>query len=82
MKIIVRTRKKNTSLRLPGWLVYGRLSLRIANAAIARHAPDCGVSPEMLGEILSALRDFSRTHPGWELVNIQTHDGEHIRITL
>lgn len=82
MKVIVRTEKKNVSLRLPGWLVYGRLSSRIANAAIAKHAPDCGVSPQMLGEIMTALRDFSRTHPHWELVNIQTHDGERIEITL
>ena len=82
MKVIVRTKEKNTSIRLPGWLVYGKLSLRIANAAIARHAPTCGVTPQMLESIMAALRDFSRAHPGWELVNIQTHDGQHIRIEL
>ena len=34
MKIIVHNQENNISLRLPGWLVYGRFSIRIAIAAI------------------------------------------------
>lgn len=82
MKIIVCTKEKKLRLWLPGGLLYGRISARIATAAIARHAPNCGVSPQMLAALLTALRDFARTHPHWTLVDITTHDGDIIKITL
>ena len=34
MKIIVHNQENNISLRLPGWLVYGRFSIRIAIARL------------------------------------------------
>lgn len=82
MKIIVHNQENNISLRLPGWLVYGRFSIRIAIAAITKYAPDCGIPPEMLGQLLTSLRDFARTHPGWPLVDITTHKGDIVKITL
>lgn len=82
MKIIVCTKEKKFRLWLPGGLLYGRISARIATAAIARHAPNCGVSPQMLAALLTALRDFARTHPHWTLVDITTHDGDIVKITL
>ena len=50
MKIIVRTKEKKLRLWLPGSLLYGRISARIAIAAITKYAPDCGIPPEMLGQ--------------------------------
>lgn len=85
MKIIVRTKEKKLRLWLPGSLLYGRISARIAIAAIAaitKYAPDCGIPPEMLGQLLASLRDFARTHPGWLLVDITTHKGDIVKITL
>lgn len=82
MKIIVRNEENNISLRLPGWLVYGRFSIRIATAAIRKHAPNCGIPPELLGQLLASLRDFARVRPGWQLVDLQSHDGDIVRITL
>ena len=72
MKIIVHNQENNISLRLPGWLVYGRFSIRIAIAAIRKHAPNCGIPPEMLGQLLTSLRDFARTHPGWWWISLPT----------
>lgn len=82
MKIIVHNQENNISLRLPGWLVYGRFSIRIVTAAITKYAPDCGIPPEEMGLLLAALRDFARAHPGWPLVDLQSHDGDIVRITL
>lgn len=82
MKIIVHNQENNISLRLPGWLVYGRISARIAIAAITKYAPDCGIPPEMLGQLLTSLRDFAHAHPGWLLVDITTHKGDIVKITL
>lgn len=82
MKIIVRTKEKKLRLWLPGGLLYGRFSIRIVTAAIRKHAPNCGIPPEMLGQLLASLRDFARTHPGWPLVDLQSHDGDIVRITL
>lgn len=82
MKIIVRTKEKELRLWLPGGLLYGRISARIVTAAIRKHAPNCGIPPEMLGLLLAALRDFAHTHPGWQLVDLQSHDGDIVRITL
>lgn len=82
MKIIVRTKEKKLRLWLPGWLVYGRFSIRIVTAAIRKHAPNCGIPPKEMGLLLAALRDFARAHPGWQLVDLQSHDGDIVRITL
>jgi len=35
-----------------------------------------------MGLLLAALRDFARTHPDWQLVDLQSHDGDIIKITL
>lgn len=82
MKIIVRTKEKKLRLWLPGGLLYGRISARIAIAAIRKHTPNCGIPPEMLGQLLAALRDFAHAHPGWLLVDITTHKGDIVKITL
>lgn len=82
MKIIVRTKEKKLRLWLPGSLLYGRISARIAIAAITKYAPGCGIPPEEMGLLLAALRDFARTHPGWLLVDITTHKGDIVKITL
>ena len=82
MKIIVRTKEKKLRLWLPGSLLYGRISARIAIAAITKYAPGCGIPPEMLGQLLTSLRDFARAHPGWLLVDITTHKGDIVKITL
>lgn len=82
MKIIVRTKEKKFRLWLPGSLLYGRISARIAIAVITKHAPDCGIPPKEMSLLLAALRDFARTHPGWQLVDLQSHDGDIIKITL
>lgn len=39
MKIIVRTKGKKLRLWLPGSLLYGRISARIAIAAITKYGP-------------------------------------------
>ena len=82
MKIIVHNQENNISLRLPGGLLYGRISARIAIAAITKYAPDCGIPPKEMGLLLAALRDFARIHPHWTLVDITTRDGDIIKITL
>lgn len=82
MKIIVRTKEKKLRLWLPGGLLYGRISARIVTAAIRKHAPNCGIPPKEMGLLLAALRDFARAHPGWQLVDITTHKGDIVKITL
>lgn len=82
MKIIVRTKEKKLRLWLPGGLLYGRISARIAIAAITKYVPDCGIPPEEMGLLLAALRDFAHAHPGWLLVDITTHKGDIVKITL
>ena len=82
MRILVITKDLKLRLWLPGGLLYGRISARIAIAAITKYAPDCGIPPEMLGQLLTSLRDFARTHPGWLLVDITTHKGNIVKITL
>ena len=82
MKIIVRTKEKKLRLWLPGSLLYGRISARIAIASITRYAPDCGIPPEIVRELLRSLREFARTHAAWLLVDITTHKGDIVKITL
>ena len=81
MKIIVRTKEKAPAVaaRRPA------LRQDFRPHRHRRHplaAPNCGIPPEMLGQLLTSLRDFARTHPGWLLVDITTHKGDIVKITL
>ena len=39
MKIVIRTEETNLTLRLPGFLLYGRLSSRIAGGLARKYLP-------------------------------------------
>ena len=82
MKIIVRTKEKKLWLWLPGGLLYGRISARIAIAAITKYAPDCGIPPEMLGQLLAALRDFAHAHGVSLIGDLPIYKGDIVKITL
>lgn len=69
MKIIVRTKEKKLRLWLPGGLLYGRISARIAIAAIRKHAPNCGHPAGDAGQLLTSLRTSPAPTPAgcwWE----------------
>ena len=67
-------------LRLPNAL----FTNRFAAAAIAKAAAAYGahISQQRLYRLLQAVPRFRRTHPKWNLVEVDTTSGEHIRITL
>jgi len=68
------------SLRLPNALFTNRFAAAaIAKAAAAYGAP---ISQQRLYRLLQAVPRFRRTHPKWNLVEVDTANGEHIRITL
>ena len=57
---------------------------RFAAAAMAKAAAAYGapISQQRLYRLLQAVARFRRTHPKWNLVEVDTASGEHIRITL
>ena len=68
------------SLRLPNALFTNRFAAAaMAKAAAAYGAP---ISQQRLYRLLQAVPRFRRTHPKWNLVEVDTASGEHIRITL
>ncbi|MBQ9959166.1 MAG: hypothetical protein IJP01_02315 [Oscillospiraceae bacterium] len=67
-------------LRLPNALFTNRFAAAaIAKAAAAYGAP---ISQQRLYRLLQTASRCRRSHPKWNLVEVDTASGEHIRITL
>ena len=82
MKIIVRTKEKSSGCGCPA-ACFLRQDFRPH-----RHRRHHQICPGLRhpaggdGPAFAALRDFARTHPGWPLVDITTHKGDIVKITL
>ena len=83
MKIVIRTEETNLTLRLPGFLLYGRLSSRIAADIVRKYLPaEMPLPADAVVQLMAELRRFLRAHPHWVLVDVQSSSGEIVRITL
>ena len=83
MKIVIRTEETNLTLRLPGFLLYGRLGSRIAGGLARKYLPaEMPLPADAVARLMAELRRFRRAHPHWVLVDVQSSSGEIVRITL
>lgn len=83
MKIEVQTPDtSNITISLPNALLFSSALwngvLKIGNNA--ENIPD--IPPEVTLKACLAIKDFNKTHKNWELVHVETSDGDIITITI
>lgn len=84
MKIQIREQDHNFTLVLPTRLIFNKISARIANHFARKYAPDAmaGISPEALEALCTELGRIKKKYGSWDLVEVDSADGEKVIITL
>ncbi len=83
MKIKVRSKDKNITLLLPTRLVFSKTILKFGLGIGKRYSdavPD--IPPAAVDALCDELRRIKKTHTAWELVHVQSADGEEVQIIL
>lgn len=84
MKIQIRDHEKRFTLILPTGLIFSRPVQYLANHTARKYAPEAmkGISPEALDALFTELRRIKKIHGSWELVEVDSADGEYVKIVL
>ena len=84
MKIEIKGNRHNLNLKIPNGVVFNRFSLRIAASAGRKYAPEAmaGIPPEAVEVLLRELMRIQKKHGPWELVEVNSADGDVVRVIL
>lgn len=84
MKIRIQSGEKKFTVPFPTCLVFSRGSAWIANHIGRRYAGDAmkEIPPEAMDALFAEFRRIKSKHGSWELVNVQSADGDIVKITL
>lgn len=84
MKIKVQSGTANIYLILPTTLVFSRGSAWLANHVGRKYSGNAmdNIPPEALKLIFAEFRRIKRKHGAWKLVEIDSSEGDRIRIEL
>ena len=84
MKIRVKNIEHNINLWLPNWLIFGKLTERIAVATLKYYVPDAieQIPPEKLPVLFAEMRRIKQKYGSWDLVDVHSADGTVVRIIL
>ena len=83
MKINIRSEERNFTIVLPTRLLFSKTILKYGLKVGKRYSeavPD--IPPAAVDALCNEIRRIKKTHSAWELVNIQTADGEKVQILL
>lgn len=81
MKIQVTGDGKNIRLSLPDWLVFGKMTVWMAGKAGANYIPE-GIATRDMHILLNELQKAKRIHGSWVLVEMESADGEYVKVEL
>ena len=83
MRIRVKSDECNLNLVFPTNLLIGKTVVKIANT-IGRRYTDAleGISPEALEMLCAELRRIKKKRGAWELVDVESSDGDLVQIIL
>lgn len=83
MKIRIKTDDTNLNLVFPTRLLIGKTVIRLANT-IGRRYTDAlnDIPPESLERLCAELRRIKKQHGAWELVDMESADGDIVQIIL
>ena len=84
MKIRIKSSEVNMNLMLPTRLLFGKTVVKIANTIGRRYAAEAleSIPPEALEILCAELRRIKKQHGSWELVDVETADGDIVKIAL
>ena len=84
MKIRIKSSEVNMNLVLPTRLLFGKTVVKLANTIGRRYAAAAleGISPEALELLCAELRRIKKKHGSWDLVDVQSADGDIVQIVL
>ena len=84
MKIRIESADKVTTIPVPDFLISPKLIPFLVEKLGRKHAPEAmeRIPPEMLEQIFRELRNKKKKYGAWELVDIQSSNGDRIHITL
>lgn len=84
MKIRIRDGNHNFTLLLPTMLVFSKPSLRLINGVARKYAPDAmaPIPAEGMEALWAELRRIKKKYGSWDLVEVDSADGEYVKITL
>lgn len=82
MRIFVtKNGETRVNLHVPTGLLLNPVSATLASAFI-KEKDGTRYTGEQLRKAAQVLKDYKRSHPDWVLVEVDTHEGEHVNITL
>ena len=84
MKIYLRSGKHNFRLYLPTGLIFSKTVARLGCKYGLRYAGDAmkDISPEALGALFAEFRRIKQKHGNWELADVESANGEIVKIIL
>lgn len=84
MKIQIKGGQRDFCIALPTGLIFNRFTLWLANSVGRKHAPEAmaGISPEAMEALFMELKRIKKKYGTWNLVEVQSADGERVKITL
>lgn len=84
MKIRIKSDDVNLNLVLPTRLLIGKTVVKIANSLGRKYAADAlkDISPETLEILCAELRRVKKKYGAWDLVDIESADGDIVKIIL
>ena len=84
MRIRIKSEETNLNLVFPTGLLIGNTVLKIANTMGRRYASEAleSIPPEALEILCAELRRIKKQYGSWELVDVETADGQIVKITL
>ena len=84
MKIHIKSKEQNLRIRISTGLVFSPLGARFICRYGLQYAGDAmkDLSPEALSALFAEFRRIKRKHGSWELVDIESSDGELVKVVL
>ena len=84
MKIIVKTPEHDIRLGIPTALIFSQGSAWLANKLGRKYAPEAmmNIPPEAIPALCAELRRIKKKYGPYELVEVESASGEHVKITL
>ena len=84
MRIQVKSAEKNLNIVLPTKLIFGRWVVFLANTVGRKYAGEHmdAISPDALNALFAEFRRIKDHYGKYELVDIESADGEKVKIIL
>ena len=84
MKIKIRSDEHKFTLWVPTGLLFSRATVYLFDKVGRKYAGDAmkNIPPEALNKIFAEFRRIKRKHGHWELVDLESADGDIVKIVL